>query len=112
MKKYKTKNMNLQLFAEESNKKEPIIKTTDKYFDIIGHFDDELLCAKMTLLADLYAVEKDNGYARFKIEDKDKINLVNDKLLFPPRMSIYVDDTFITTFITGSASFNITNDGL
>lgn len=56
-------------------------KTKD-YIEIIGHYDNEIQCAKMTLLAELYAIEHRDGYAKFRVADTDKLGLVNEKLEF------------------------------
>lgn len=61
----------------------PLIREIDnKYIEIIGHYDNPVLCAKLTLLADLYAVEHKEGYALFKVEDYDKLSFIDDKLEF------------------------------
>lgn len=74
----------------------PTIQKNNGYIEIIGHYDNPVLCAKLTLLADLYAVEHKEGYAKFKIEDEDKLKLVDSKLLFPPvEARIYIDNNFI-----------------
>lgn len=62
----------------------PLIRETEnkKYIEVIGHYDNPVLCAKLTLLAELYAVEHKEGYALFKVEDYDKLSKINDKLEF------------------------------
>lgn len=60
----------------------PKINKTSEYIEIVGHYDDSVLCAKLTLLADLYAIEHKEGYAKFRIEDEDKLRLVDDRLEF------------------------------
>lgn len=60
----------------------PKIIQNGEFIEVIGHYDDKVLCAKMTLLADLYSVEHREGYAKFKMEDKDKIFTVDEKLEF------------------------------
>ena len=64
------------------NLMKPKINKTSEYIEIIGHYDSEILCAKLTLLADLYAIEHREGYARFKLEDEDKLRLIDDRLEF------------------------------
>lgn len=61
----------------------PIIREIDeKYIEVIGHYDNPILCAKMTILADLFAIEKRDGYALFKVEDYDKLAKIDDSLKF------------------------------
>lgn len=92
----------------------PVIKITDDYIEIIGHYDDEILCAKMTMLADLCAVEKREGYAKFKNSDdiKNKITGISSSLAFfrppPPSMGpfynyIYVDNELHTVMSSEKA---------
>lgn len=52
------------------------------FIKVIGHYDNPVLCAKLTLLADLYAVEHREGYAVFKVEDYDKLSKIDDRLDF------------------------------
>ena len=75
---------------------QPKIIKTNEYIEVLGHYDDPILCAKMTTLADLYAVEHRDGYAKFKIEDEDKLQTINGKLQFiGSDVIIYIDDVFI-----------------
>ena len=69
------------------------INKTDEFIEVIGHYDNEVQCAKMTLLADLYAIEHREGYAKFPIDCEDKLGLVDDKLEFPflPDKYVYVN---------------------
>lgn len=60
----------------------PEIIQNGEFIEVIGHYDDEVQCAKMTLLAELYAVEYRDGYAKFPIEYADKLGLVDRKLEF------------------------------
>lgn len=66
-----------------------------KYIEVIGHYDNPILCAKLTLLADLYAVKSKEGYALFKVEDYDKLSKIDDSLKFGPIVPlggcVYVD---------------------
>jgi hypothetical protein len=79
---------------------QPIIQKNDNYIEIIGHYDDPILCAKMTLLADLYAVEHREGYAKFKLEDNDKLDFISDKLEFvnPCPVNIYINGNSFTGY--------------
>lgn len=61
----------------------PKINKTSKYIEVIGHYDNSVLCAKLTLLANLYAIEHREGYAKFDIKDEDKLRLIDGKLEFP-----------------------------
>ena len=61
------------------------INKTDKFIEVIGHYDNEVQCAKMTLLADLYAIEHREGYAKFPLSVADKLELVDLKLEFKAR---------------------------
>ena len=61
------------------------INKTDKFIEVIGHYDNEVKCAKMTLLADLYAIEHREGYAKFPVDCEDKLELVDEKLEFAIR---------------------------
>ena len=61
------------------------INKTDEFIEVIGHYGNEVQCAKMTLLADLYAIEHRDGYAKFPIECEDKLRLVDLKLEFMTR---------------------------
>lgn len=67
----------------------------NKYIEVTGHYDNPVLCAKLTLLADLCAVESKNGYALFKAEDSDKLAKIDNGLKFGPVAPIdgyvYVD---------------------
>lgn len=91
-----------------------IIKTKE-FIEYIGHFDNETLCAKLTILADLYAVEHKVGYAKFKIEDEDKLNLVNNKLDYAGTpaapINVYIDNELITYFYT-KTNYSITSTGI
>ena len=62
----------------------PLIRETQdkKYIEVIGHYDDPILCAKLTMLADLCAVKHENGYALFDKKDSNKLNNINKKLDF------------------------------
>lgn len=52
----------------------PQIKYTKDYVEYIGHYSDIKMCAKLSALASVFAVEVKNGYAKFPIEYKEKIN--------------------------------------
>jgi len=91
------------LFRETENK---------KYIEVIGHYDNQILCAKLTLLADLYAVKSKEGYALFKVEDYDKLSKIDDSLKFNPVRidgSVYVDGEQITVGINLTWSKNMSN---
>ena len=62
----------------------PLIRETQdkKYFEVIGHYDNPILCAKLTAIADLFAIEKKEGYAKFRIEDESKLAVIDDGLKF------------------------------
>ena len=65
------------------HKMKPLIREIDnKYIEVIGHYDDQVLCAKMTVIADLFAIEKKEGYAKFKVEDADKLSAIDKNLKF------------------------------
>lgn len=64
------------------NLMKPKINKTSEYIEIVGHYDDSVLCAKLTLLTDLYAIEHRYGYAKFRIEDEDKLRFIDDRLEF------------------------------
>lgn len=53
-----------------------------KYIEVIGHYDNPVLCAKLTLLADMFAITHKEGYAKFNIEDEDKLSFIDEKLEF------------------------------
>ena len=56
----------------------PLIREIDKkYVEVIGHYDNPVLCAKMTLLAEMFAIEHKEGYAVFRAEDYDKLSFIN-----------------------------------
>ena len=63
----------------------PLIREVGNYIEVIGHYDNEILCAKMTAIADLFAVEKRKGYARFKTSDYDKLSVIDKNLKFEGR---------------------------
>lgn len=65
------------------------INKTNEYIEIIGHYDNEVQCAKMTLLAELYAIEHHDGYAKFPLNVEDKLGLVDNKLEFFEVMNDY-----------------------
>ena len=93
----------------------PIVNKMNKYIEVIGHYDDKVLCAKLTLLADLYAIEHKEGYAKFKIEDEDKLNLINGELDYLEEPSLDVTITVNGTIINGVYEGNtllLRNDGL
>ena len=85
----------------------PLIREIDKkYIEVIGHYDNPVLCAKLTLLAELYAVEHREGYALFKVEDYDKLSFINDTLEFS------VSDLTGTTWIfNNSIDSSLTDNG-
>ena len=61
----------------------PLIREIDKkYVEVIGHYDNPVLCAKMTLLAEMFAIEHKEGYAVFRAEDYDKLSFINKNLEF------------------------------
>lgn len=101
----------------------PLIRETQdkKYIEIIGHYDNPILCAKLTVLADLYAVEHKEGYALFKVEDYDKLSFIDDKLEFagdilpPASLSDLTGTTWlfkdtISTIMPGGTDFDAFND--
>lgn len=92
---------------------QPKINKTSEYIEIVGHYDDSVLCAKLTLLADLYAVEHREGYARFRIEDEDKLDLVNEKLDYKGQLKIYSNDgqTLLATLDYALTTCTITSTG-
>lgn len=75
----------------------PTIRNADGFIEIIGHYDDVACCAKMTLLAQLYAIEYRDGYAKFKVDDEDKLKAVNDDLSFPVRYDLSIDGVTVGT---------------
>lgn len=85
------------------------INKTNEFIEVIGHYDNEAQCAKMTLLADLYAIEHREGYAKFPLNVADKLGLVDEKLEFRPITTIYVDD-IILTYNSGN-TFTINQNG-
>jgi len=61
----------------------PVIREIDKkYIEVIGHYDNPILCAKLTLIADMFAIEHKNGYAKFDVKDYDKLSFIDDRLEF------------------------------
>lgn len=82
----------------------PVFREIDKkYIEVIGHYDNPILCAKLTLLAEIYAIEHKSGYAKFKVEDCDKLSFVNDDLEFA------VTDLTGTTWLLNADPAQMTN---
>lgn len=82
----------------------PLIREIDKkYVEVIGHYDDPILCAKLTVIADMFAIEHKNGYAKFRIEDEDKLSFIDGKLEFTldDAITVYINGTE-TGYIEGS----------
>ena len=80
----------------------PLFRETKdkKYIEVIGHYDNPILCAKLTLLADLYAIEHKEGYALFDVKDYDKFGALDDKLEFLTNL------TNTKWVLNSNASFN------
>ena len=61
----------------------PLIREVNKkYIEVIGHYDNPVLCAKLTVIADMFAIEHKKGYAKFKVEDYDKLSFITKKVDF------------------------------
>jgi len=92
----------------------PEIKIEENYILINGHYDDPILCAKLTLLCQLYgAKEFFNGYAKLDYNEDflNKLKFIDNSLIFGGDTkygSVYIDGTAFINLQTLSTASKIT----